>query len=236
MCQQEDKKVNGEETKERERDTYSCYYLSPRGPFMFCGACVIQGLLLVSLCLSLLCVSCGSLQGVCFVSSNPFLISSSSLSFRAADTDIPDPLSPSVSIVHCSREVFQALSCIGTELLYIGSSWSSCLWSSMWWGPLVYVVYEFVLTSLAVSCMSGSSNLDRVSWWVVDDCITAVLWGVATRIYSIFLAAFLCNCYQAFSPYVPLASRQCIHTAVSTRPRFEKTAFHFIGQVWHPCH
>ena len=33
-----------------------------------------------------------------------------------------DLLSPLVSIVHYSREVFKATSCIGTELLYIGSS------------------------------------------------------------------------------------------------------------------
>ena len=38
--------------------------------------------------------------------------------------DLPDPLSPPVSIAHRSRRVFQATSCIGTELLYTGSSWS----------------------------------------------------------------------------------------------------------------
>ena len=51
----------------------------------------------------------------------------SSSSCRAASTDLPDPLSPPVSIVHRSREIFQATSCIGTELLYVGSSWSSYL-------------------------------------------------------------------------------------------------------------
>ena len=35
-----------------------------------------------------------------------------------ASTDLPDPLSPPVSIVHHTREVFMAISCIGTELLY----------------------------------------------------------------------------------------------------------------------
>ena len=49
----------------------------------------------------------------------------------AASTDLPDPLSPTIFTVHCSREVFKALSCIGTELLYIGSSWLSCLCLSM---------------------------------------------------------------------------------------------------------
>ena len=32
-------------------------------------------------------------------------------------------LAPPVSIVHCSREVFKAISCIGTKLFYIGYSW-----------------------------------------------------------------------------------------------------------------
>ena len=74
--------------------------------------------------------------------------------------DLPDSLSPPISIVHRSREVFQAITCIGTELLDVGSSWSSCLCSSMWRGPLEYIAYEFVLTSPAVTRMSGSSKLD----------------------------------------------------------------------------
>ena len=74
--------------------------------------------------------------------------------------DLPDPLSPPVSIVHRPRDIFQTTSCIGTELLYIGSSWSSHLCLSMCRGPQEYIAYEFVLTSLAVSHMFGSSNLD----------------------------------------------------------------------------
>ena len=69
--------------------------------------------------------------------------------------DLPNPLSPPISIVHNPQQVLQATSCIGTELLYTGSSWSS-----MWRGPQEYIAYEFVLTFPAVSRMSGSSNLD----------------------------------------------------------------------------
>ena len=61
---------------------------------------------------------------------------------------------------HLYRLSLQATSCIGTELLCIGYSWSSCLCSSMWRGPQEYVAYEHVLTSLVVSHMSGLSNLD----------------------------------------------------------------------------
>ena len=57
--------------------------------------------------------------------------SSSSSSRRTINTDIPDPLSPPSPIIHCFRQVFRITSCIGTELLYVGSSWSSCLCSSM---------------------------------------------------------------------------------------------------------
>ena len=70
-------------------------------------------------------------------------------------TDLPHPLSPPVSIVHRSQEIFKVISCIGTELLYIGSSWS------MWKGLQEYIACEFVLTSLAVSRMSGSTNFDK---------------------------------------------------------------------------
>ena len=50
---------------------------------------------------------------------------SSSLSCWTASAHLPDPLPPPFSIVHHSQEVFQATSCVSTELLYIGSSWSS---------------------------------------------------------------------------------------------------------------
>ena len=38
-------------------------------------------------------------------------------SCHAASTDLPDPLSPLVSIVHRSRQVFLATSCTATKLL-----------------------------------------------------------------------------------------------------------------------
>ena len=87
-----------------------------------------------------------------------FFSHSSSSSCCATSTDILDPLSPPISIVPCSREVFKAISCIGTELLYVGSCWSFCVCSSVWSGLREYVAYKFVLTSAAVSHMSGSSN------------------------------------------------------------------------------
>ena len=68
--------------------------------------------------------------------------SSSSSSCRVISTDISDPLSPHLTIVHCFQQVIKATSRIGTGLLYVGSSWTSCLCSSMWRGPQEYISYE----------------------------------------------------------------------------------------------
>ena len=85
--------------------------------------------------------------------------SSSSSSCRAASTDIPDPLSPLLPIIHRLRQVFRVTSCVLTELLYVGSCWSSCFCTSICGGPQEYIAYELVLASPAVSRVSGSSNL-----------------------------------------------------------------------------
>ena len=55
----------------------------------------------------------------------------------------------------------------GTKLLYIGSSKSSYVCSSMWRGPQDYIAYKFVPTFPAMSRMSGSSNLDSLMVFVV---------------------------------------------------------------------
>ena len=65
--------------------------------------------------------------------------SSSSSSCRAASTDIPDPLSPLLPIVHRLWQVFRAISRILTELLYVCSSWSSCFCSAICGGPWEYI-------------------------------------------------------------------------------------------------
>ena len=57
--------------------------------------------------------------------------SSSSSSCRAGSTDIPDPLSPLFSIVHCLRQVFWTTSRILTQLLNVYSCWSSCFCTAM---------------------------------------------------------------------------------------------------------
>ena len=63
---------------------------------------------------------------------------------------------PSLSSIASGRST----SCIVTELLIIGSCWSSKLCASLWRGPPEYITYGFVPTSPAVSRTSGSPNLD----------------------------------------------------------------------------
>ena len=82
------------------------------------------------------------------ISQNPMSSSSSSCAIR---TDIPDPLSSPFPIIHCFRQFLWATFRIGTKLLNVGSSWSSCLCSSMWRGLQEYITDELVPTSPAWS-------------------------------------------------------------------------------------
>ena len=50
------------------------------------------------------------------------MVDTISSSCHAISTDIPEPLSPPLPIVHCFQQVFGAISPIGTELLYVSSS------------------------------------------------------------------------------------------------------------------
>ena len=85
---------------------------------------------------------------------------SSSSSCCATSMDIPDPLSLPLPIVNCFWPVFAVTSRFATKLLYVGSGWLSCFCLFMWRGPQEYITYELIPTSPALSCMSGSSNMD----------------------------------------------------------------------------
>ena len=74
---------------------------------------------------------------------------SSSSSCHAISTDVSEPLSPPFHIVHCFWQVFRATSSLCTELLYVCSSWTSGLCSSLWKDPQEYITYELVPTSPA---------------------------------------------------------------------------------------
>ena len=64
-----------------------------------------------------------------------YIYISSSSSCRAASTDIPDPVSPLLPIIHRLRQVFRVTSCVLTSLLYVSSSWSSCFCTTICGGP-----------------------------------------------------------------------------------------------------
>ena len=84
---------------------------------------------------------------------------SSSSSCRATSTDIPDPLSQLLPIVYRFLQDLRATSRILTELLYVGSSCSSCFYLALGEGPSENITYELVSASPDVSCESGSSSL-----------------------------------------------------------------------------
>ena len=114
------------------------------------------------------------------ISISSYSVYPSSSSCRAASTDIPDPLSPLLPIVHCLWQVFRATSCILTAAGYMFELVVLLLLGHMWGS----------IASPAVSCMSGSSNLDSFR---DGRQVVGVLWGGAVRTCSILLATFLCS-------------------------------------------
>ena len=111
---------------------------------------------------------------------------------RAISTNILHPRWQPFFIIHCVRQVFRATFCISTELLYVGSSWSSNLCLSMWRGPREYITYEFVYTSPAVFCMNGSSNFDSFSdGWLV--AVKLLLCAIYIYIYIYIYKSHLIN-------------------------------------------
>ena len=80
-------------------------------------------------------------------------------SCRTASMDLLDPLSPPISIVHRSWDVFKAIFSIGTDMLYIGFSWLSCLCSSMW-----RVHWSISLMSSSLLLEQCHACLVRLTW------------------------------------------------------------------------
>ena len=94
--------------------------------------------------------------------------SSSSSSCCTISMNIPDPLLPPLPIVHSFWQVFWATSHIGTELLYVGLSWSSCLCSSMWKGSTgVHHMSSSLLLQQGPACLVHLILIVFVmgGWW-----------------------------------------------------------------------
>ena len=142
--------------------------------------------------------------GLIFLSS--VYISSSSSLRQAACTDFPNSFWPSGSIIHCSLNVYQATSCVRTELLLISSGWSSYICTSVWRGPLENAADMFVLAPSAVSHMSCSFNLNSLGEggrWLYSCCFVECCFqrGVCFTIQSA-VNSFLIHenvVYQCFS-------------------------------------
>ena len=93
-----------------------------------------------------------------------------------------------------------------------------------------------------MSLMSLSLLLHKCSpcvvqgWFVrsgADSHTAAILWGIAPKIYTKQLTAFLCSSHQAFSLCVLLAFRWCIHIVVWTQQQLGRNPvlFYQINQI-----
>ena len=80
--------------------------------------------------------------------------------------------------------VIQVTSCNCIELLYIGSSWSFNLCSSVWRGPQLYIAYEFV-------SINPFNNLD--AWHFFFRCKTTVCTFLSIGFTSLLF--FCCKKY-----------------------------------------
>ena len=124
---------------------------------------------------------------ICIYCHKYLYTSSSSSSGRAASTDIPDPLSPLLPIVHRFWQVFKATSRILTELLYVCSSWSSCSCSATWGGPWEYITwarpwsFSSVLHVCSTSIVFVMGGKWPYSWFFVGCCLH-VLFNIARSI------------------------------------------------------
>ena len=85
----------------------------------------------------------------------------------AISTDILHSFSPSFSITHFFWQVFSYTSCIGTELLYVGSSWSFCLY------------YQCGGVHRSTSLMSSSILLQQCPACLV--CLTLIVFVIGGK-------------------------------------------------------
>ena len=105
----------------------------------------------------------------------------SSSSCRAISTDIADPLSPPLPIVHRFWLIFRATPRIYTELLYVGSSWSPCLYSAT--GDIstlnvssLKLIDKFTYLGSSVSSAETDIDTRLTKVWTANDRLS-VIWN-----------------------------------------------------------
>ena len=87
------------------------------------------------------------------------------LAYHHHDADTTDAhkfFLPSVPTDHRYNQVLKTASSVYTELKNAFFCWSGNISASIYWRPLKNVIYESVLTSLAMLIMSGSFDLDAL--------------------------------------------------------------------------
>ena len=163
-----------------------------------------------------------------------------SSSYRVAGTDIPDPLSPLLPIIHRLWQVFWATSRIFTQLLYVRAG------SPAFARPYVEIHRSTSLMSSSLFLQQCPAYLVRLTWIVfVMGGRQPYSWCLVGCCCQDLLTAFLCNCYLAsFSSR--LVSVQVVHpyssidtTTAWKRLRFilsVRSDFHMIGSLWIAVH
>ncbi len=130
-----------------------------------------------------------------------YIYISSSSSCRTISTDMHDPISPPLPIVHCFRQVFRDTSRIGTELLYVGSSWSHCLCSSMWKDPhpsLLAGLLDYILCPDRFVALVGRPYA-RVHRSTPIMSLSLLLQKCPTCLVRLILIVFVMGCWWPYS-------------------------------------
>ena len=117
-----------------------------------------------------------------------------------ASTDIPDPLSPLLPIIHRLWQVFRATSRIPISLLYVCSRWSSCF-------CLAILNRSTSLMSSSLLLQQCPACLVRLTWigfvmggrWPYSWCLVGVL---PPGLVQYCTQHSLCNCRLVSSPAV----------------------------------
>ena len=139
------------------------------------------------------------------------------LSARISQT----PLSPPLPIIHCFQQVFRATS----PYQHRAAEWKF----------LLVILPELIPTSPAVSRMSGSSDLDSFQdGWLVTTQL--LLCRVLPPELVQYCSHHSCVELPSSFSWINLVSVHVVHPLQQYRYNhcLEKTAFHFINQVWLP--
>ena len=95
---------------------------------------------------------------------------------------LPPFFSLSIPIHHCPWKILYTASSVCTELMYLSFSWSINTGVSIRRSPQGNVIFEYILTSIVVPCMSCSSYFKWFGRWDISGPIVGWCFQVVTKI------------------------------------------------------